>query len=139
VGARRHGVDHRRRWHRDRDRRNATQPDAIQNAMTAAFDKYKALHEGSNADYIPALAKVDPNLYGIAIVTTDEGPWSEDVFWLFIGANGSGCAVPGGAVGDAVFDRLKRLPGVDYEAVIIAMGSADNASFEVWKRPAPAA
>jgi glutaminase len=51
--------------------RNATQPDAIQNAMTAAFDKYKGLHEGSNADYIPALAKVDPNLYGIAIVTAD--------------------------------------------------------------------
>jgi glutaminase len=24
-----------------------------------------------NADYIPALAKVDPNLFGIALVTTD--------------------------------------------------------------------
>ena len=27
--------------------------------------------EGKNADYIPALAKVDPNLFGIALVTVD--------------------------------------------------------------------
>ena len=27
--------------------------------------------EGKNADYIPALAKVDPNLFGIAVVTAD--------------------------------------------------------------------
>jgi len=40
-------------------------------AMKAAFDKYKGLQEGKNADYIPALAKVDPNLYGIAIVAVD--------------------------------------------------------------------
>jgi glutaminase len=29
------------------------------------------LKEGKNADYIPALAKVDSNLFGIAVVTTD--------------------------------------------------------------------
>ena len=29
------------------------------------------LKEGKNADYIPALAKVDPNLFGIALVTAD--------------------------------------------------------------------
>ena len=33
--------------------------------------KYKDLQEGKNADYIPALAKVDPKIYGIALVTTD--------------------------------------------------------------------
>src|SRR5262249_14887196 len=27
--------------------------------------------EGKNADYIPALAKVDPKIYGIVLVTTD--------------------------------------------------------------------
>ncbi|HEX7778756.1 MAG TPA: glutaminase A, partial [Vicinamibacterales bacterium] len=31
----------------------------------------RTLKEGKNADYIPALAKVDPNLFGIAVVTTD--------------------------------------------------------------------
>jgi len=42
-----------------------------QQAVDAAFAKYKALQEGKNADYIPALAKVDPNLFGIAVVTAD--------------------------------------------------------------------
>ena len=31
----------------------------------------RTLKEGKNADYIPALAKVDPNLFGIAVVTAD--------------------------------------------------------------------
>jgi len=43
----------------------------FQSAVNAAFNKYKTLKEGKNADYIPALAKVDPNLFGIALVTTD--------------------------------------------------------------------
>ena len=42
-----------------------------QGAVDAAFNKYKTLKEGKNADYIPALAKVDPNLFGVALVTTD--------------------------------------------------------------------
>ena len=42
-----------------------------QQAVDAAFNKYKGLKEGKNADYIPALAKVDPNLFGIALVTVD--------------------------------------------------------------------
>jgi len=43
----------------------------IQPAVDAAFAKFKDLKEGKNADYIPALAKVDPNLFGIAVVTAD--------------------------------------------------------------------
>jgi glutaminase len=42
-----------------------------QQAVDAAFNKYKGLKEGKNADYIPALAKVDPALFGIALVTVD--------------------------------------------------------------------
>jgi glutaminase len=45
--------------------------DPIASAVNGAYDRFKGLHEGSNADYIPALAKVDPNLYGIALITTD--------------------------------------------------------------------
>ncbi len=43
----------------------------IQGAVDAAWAKYRALDEGKNADYIPALAKVDPRLFGIALVTVD--------------------------------------------------------------------
>jgi glutaminase len=42
-----------------------------QSAVNAAYAKFKDLKEGKNADYIPALAKVDPNLFGIAIVMPD--------------------------------------------------------------------
>jgi glutaminase len=42
-----------------------------QSAVNAAFAKYQNLHEGKNADYIPVLAKVDPNLFGIALITAD--------------------------------------------------------------------
>ncbi len=43
----------------------------VEAAMQKAYTKYKGLAEGKNADYIPALAKVDPNLFGIAVVTVD--------------------------------------------------------------------
>jgi glutaminase len=46
----------------------AGSPQAVVNS---AFEQFKGLKEGKNADYIPALAKVDPNLFGIALVTTD--------------------------------------------------------------------
>jgi glutaminase len=49
----------------------AQTPAEFQGALDAALAKYKTLQEGKNADYIPALAKVDPNIYGIALVTTD--------------------------------------------------------------------
>jgi glutaminase len=42
-----------------------------QQAVDAAYAKFKDLKEGKNADYIPALAKVDPSLFGIALVTVD--------------------------------------------------------------------
>ena len=43
----------------------------MQQAVDSAYDKFKTLKEGKNADYIPALAKVDPALFGIAVVTAD--------------------------------------------------------------------
>ncbi len=45
--------------------------DSINQALKSAYDKYKGLQEGKNADYIPALAKVDSSIYGIALITTD--------------------------------------------------------------------
>ena len=39
--------------------------------VKAAYEKYKDLDEGANADYIPALAKVDSNIFGIVVITTD--------------------------------------------------------------------
>lgn len=36
-----------------------------------AYEKFSSETGGKNADYIPYLAKVDPKLFGVAIVTTD--------------------------------------------------------------------
>lgn len=42
-----------------------------QRVVNAAYEKYKNVKEGKNADYIPALAKVNPDLFGIALITPD--------------------------------------------------------------------
>jgi glutaminase len=43
----------------------------VQAIIKEAYDKFKGDARGKNADYIPALAKVDSKLFGIAVVTTD--------------------------------------------------------------------
>jgi glutaminase len=43
----------------------------LQSVVNAAYAKFKGDMEGKNADYIPVLAKVDPKLFGIALVTVD--------------------------------------------------------------------
>jgi glutaminase len=43
----------------------------IDAALNQAHTKYKGLKEGKNADYIPALAKVPSEYFGIALVTVD--------------------------------------------------------------------
>jgi glutaminase len=40
-------------------------------AVDEAYAKFKAGSKGKNADYIPYLAKVDSNLFGISVVTAD--------------------------------------------------------------------
>ena len=49
----------------------APHPGPYQAAVDDAWEKYRTLDEGKNADYIPALAKVDSKLFGIALVTVD--------------------------------------------------------------------
>ena len=49
----------------------ALEPAKVEAALKDAYNKYKGLQEGANADYIPVLAKVDPNIFGITLVTTD--------------------------------------------------------------------
>ena len=50
---------------------SAQTPAEIEAALKAAHSKYQGLKKGKNADYIPALAKVDSNIYGIALITPD--------------------------------------------------------------------
>src|ERR1043165_7554310 len=50
---------------------NAISKEKIEAALNEAYDKFKDLKEGKNADYIKELANVDPNIFGIALVTAD--------------------------------------------------------------------
>ena len=46
-------------------------PEAIQRAVQKAYESAKGDNSGKNADYIPVLAKVPSELFGIAVVTSD--------------------------------------------------------------------
>jgi hypothetical protein len=75
------------------------------------------------------------DLREVRILTTDEGPYVDDVVWLLLGGEGGGCAVPSETEGtDELLPRLQQLPGFDNEAVIQAMGSTAGAEFVCWKR-----
>jgi hypothetical protein len=76
------------------------------------------------------------DLREVVILTTDEGPFSEDVFFVLFGTDKtSGCCVAQGAEGcDKLLEHLQKLPGFDNEAVIKAMGSTSNGKFLCWKK-----
>lgn len=72
----------------------------------------------------------------VAIRTTPEGPWQEDVFFLLMREGGGGCAVPAGhPAADQLMGRLQSLPDFDNEAFIEAMTTIDDGLFVVWRRP----
>jgi glutaminase len=50
---------------------NTLTGEKIKAALDEAYTKFKDVKEGKNADYIKELATVDPNIFGIALVTTD--------------------------------------------------------------------
>jgi len=44
----------------------------VQAVIDDAYAQFKTDTEGKNADYIPALAQVDPKLFGIVVISTDD-------------------------------------------------------------------
>lgn len=75
-------------------------------------------------------------LVEVGIVTTDDGPWSEDFLWVLISQNKkSGCAVGQETAGaDKLLEALQKLPGFDNGAVIKAVGSTSKAKFVCWRK-----
>lgn len=73
-------------------------------------------------------------LVRVTILTTDQGPLAEDVFWVFEDETGERLQIPAAAEGaEALFDALSALPGVAYDTVLSAMGSTGNARHVVWE------
>ena len=75
------------------------------------------------------------DLKEVAIVTTDEGPFRCDFYWILCGTS-SKMVIPKGAIGESqLLQELQQLPNFDNEAVILACTSADNNSFTCWHKP----
>ena len=76
------------------------------------------------------------DLQKVEVVTTGNGPFAPDVFWVLHGTGG-GCLVPQGATGDKeLLERLQALPGFDNRAFIEAMSCASERRFLCWQRAA---
>jgi hypothetical protein len=78
------------------------------------------------------------DLTRVTIVTTDQGPWFEDVFFVFE-ADSAGIVISHEWVERVkIFDWLKKkLSGVDFGQVIQAMACTDNATFLLWDAGKP--
>ena len=50
---------------------SAADTEALERLLDAVHQRYAGLSDGIVAEYIPALAKVDPDLFGLVIVTVD--------------------------------------------------------------------
>jgi len=72
------------------------------------------------------------DLQKVEIITTDDGPFAPDVFWILHGTE-CGCVIPQGAVsGSELLEKLQSLPGFDSGVFLEAMGSTSNAVFVCW-------
>lgn len=73
----------------------------------------------------------------IDIITTDQGPWQEDVWWCFyLNNEEKPVYLPQGIKGEEQILLMleKHFAGIDFQTFIMAMGSADNAVFNLWRR-----
>ena len=75
------------------------------------------------------------DLAQVDVITTDEGPWAEDVFFLLLDTSGESIVVPQCFDGaQALVEQLAKLPTFDDSALRKAMGSTSNQTFVCWRR-----
>jgi hypothetical protein len=74
------------------------------------------------------------DLEEVYIVTTDEGPFFEDLFYVLIGHNGRAIIGQEWAEKLKLLDKLVVLPEFDLEQFIQAMGSVQNNHFVLWRK-----
>jgi len=74
------------------------------------------------------------DLEAVDILTTSDGPFAEDFFWVLQDSRG-GCVIGGERAQElALMDRFEGLEGFDYEAVIRASGTPEEARFRCWRK-----
>ncbi|MHC5021058.1 MAG: hypothetical protein ACYTGX_13295 [Planctomycetota bacterium] len=71
----------------------------------------------------------------VAILTTADGPFGPDLFWVLVDLAGNGCVIPGQAdIAEALLERVQKLPGFDNATLIKAMSSTEEAKFPLWTK-----
>lgn len=76
------------------------------------------------------------SIRAVRILTTPDGPFLPDVFWVFQTKEGDSMKIPSEAEGMAALtEELLELPGFVSHSFIEAMASTDYAIFAVWDRP----
>ncbi len=68
----------------------------------------------------------------VGILTTDDGPWFDDVFFVIRTKTGDLCIASEDAQAKNLLEQFGRLPGFQWEKVVEAMGSTNDASFACW-------
>ncbi|MGE3547329.1 MAG: hypothetical protein AB7L28_25610 [Kofleriaceae bacterium] len=90
--------------------------------------KFDATGFGTGDERIPWA-----DVAAVAIRTTPDGPWFDDVFWQFVVANDV-YELPGSLVGgDDLGVMQQQLAGIDSYAIIEAMGSTTERTFSIWR------
>ncbi|SIO17752.1 hypothetical protein [Vannielia litorea] len=75
-----------------------------------------------------------PEVVRIEIETTGEGPFVDDLFWLWVTPEGT-ARIPASAAGsEKMVDALAGFPGARYEQVIVASASTEPRLFIVWQK-----
>ncbi len=74
------------------------------------------------------------DLLQIVVETTDEGPWLEDMYYIFY-TTSEPLVVPSESRGvSELVSKIAGLPGFDQAQYFAAVGSTDNKQFLVWKK-----
>lgn len=75
------------------------------------------------------------NVTKIEIETTGNGPFDEDLYWIFSLRSSLSVRMPGGvAQGLGVVGVLEGFEGVDFENVILAASTTEPALFLIWEK-----
>ena len=103
----------------------------LQKVVDDAYAKYKDDHSGKNADYIPYLAGVSSNLFGVAIVTTDGRVFTAgDVNYSFSIQSCSKVFTLGEIMQESGEDAVLKKIGVEPTGMafnsVVALGMHDN-------------
>lgn len=111
------------------NKRSASFPSMPEGSYRVVLDEFEVTcHHPDGTTESAAWA----DLQKVEIITTDEGPFAPDVFWVLHRVENH-CTIPQGAIGDdLLLERLQKLPGFQNDVFITAMGSTSNARFICW-------